>query len=123
MYAEAPVAAAEPLQTLGAKVGAFLAVAQVKAQNGLTFSEFGELFLALMRLAIEAADTLNAAGTEKKALVLTALAELFDALADKAVPLYAWPIWVIAKPAVRAAVLAAASGGIEIVLNLVRKAT
>ena len=122
MYAEASVSAAGPMLTLGQKVRAFITVAQVKAQKGITFAEFGELFLALMRLAIEAADTLQAPGSDKKAMVLDALAELFDSLADKAVPAYAYPFWLIARPAVRAAVLAAASGAIEIVLSLVRKA-
>lgn len=122
MYADASVVAAQPMLTLGEKVRAFIAVAQIKAHGGLTFAEFGELFLALMRLAIETVDSLEASGLTKKEFVLEALDELFEALADKAVPLYAYPFWVLARPAVKAAVMAAASGAIEIVLSLVRKA-
>lgn len=122
MFSTASQMAAAPMLTLGEKVQAFIAVAEVKARNGLTFAEFGELFLALMRLAIEAADALQQAGPKKKELVLEALDELFEALADKAVPLYAYPFWVIARPAIKAAAMAAASGAIEIVLSLVRKA-
>jgi hypothetical protein len=102
-------------------VRAFIAVAQIKAKGGLTVAEFGELFLALMRIAIEAVDALNAAGDQKKALVLEALDDLFEALADKAVPLYAYPFWIIARPAIKAAVMAAASGAIEVVLSWVRR--
>ena len=76
-----------------------------------------------MRVAIEAADTLSAAGSQKKELVLDALTLLFDEVADKMVPIYLWPIWVVARPAVRASLIAAASGGIEVVLQLVRKAS
>lgn len=123
MISAACVSASAPLESLGAKVKAFLTIAGLKSQGGLTVSEFGELFLALMRLAIETADTLDTAGPLKKEMVLDALGELFDELADKVVPLYLWPIWVIAKPAVRAALLAAASGGIEIMLQLVRKSS
>ena len=102
------------------KVQAFFVAADLKAKEGLTVAEFGELFLALMRLAIEAADALSAAGDQKKQLVLDALGELFDSLADKAVPLYAYPFWILAKPAIRAMLMALASGAIEVVLKLVR---
>lgn len=120
MYADASVYASLPMGSLGQKVRAFIAVAEVKAKGGLTFSEFGELFLALMRLSIEAVDALDAAGSQKKELVLGALEELFEALADRAVPAYAYPFWVLFRPAIKAAVLSAAAGAIEVVLSLVR---
>jgi hypothetical protein len=47
---------------------------------------------------------------------------LFDQLADKAVPVVVWPVWILARPAIRALVLAIASGAIEIVLPLTRAA-
>ena len=120
MFSDASVVAAEPLLSLGQKVKAFIAVAEIKARGGLTIAEFGELFLALMRLGIEAVDTLDAAGAQKKELVLAALDELFEALADKAVPTYLYPFWVILRPVAKSAVLAAASGAIEVVLSLIR---
>jgi hypothetical protein len=121
MFSDAPQMAAAPNLVIADKVQAFIAVAQIKAKGGLTVAEFGELFLALMRIGIEAVDALNAAGDQKKALVLEALDDLFEALADKAVPLYAYPFWVIARPAIKAAVMAAASGAIEVVLSWVRR--
>jgi hypothetical protein len=121
MFSDAPQMAAAPNLNIADKVQAFIAVAQIKAKGGLTVAEFGELFLALMRIGIEAVDALNAAGDQKKALVLEALDDLFEALADKAVPLYAYPFWVIARPAIKAAVMAAASGAIEVVLSWVRR--
>lgn len=121
MISEPCMAAAAPMLGLADKVEAFFAIADLKAKDGLTVAEFGELFMALMRLSIEAVDTLNAAGGLKKDLVLDALGELFDRFADKAVPLYAYPFWVLAKPAVRAMLMALASGGIEVVLKLVRQ--
>lgn len=117
------VLVAEPLDGLAQKVRGFVTVARLKAEGGLTVTEFGELFLALMRVAIEAADALSAAGAQKKELVLDALTMLFDEVADKMVPVYLWPIWIVARPAVRASVIAAASGAIEVVLKLVRRAS
>jgi hypothetical protein len=46
--------------------------------------------------------------------------DLFDAVADRAVPIVALPLWVVARPAVRSLVLALASGAIEQLLWLVR---
>lgn len=120
MISEPCVAAAAPVPSLADKVEAFLVVADLKAKEGLTVSEFGELFLALMRLCIEAVDSWEAAGDQKKELVLGALAELFDELADRAIPAYALPFWILARPVFRSALLALASGAIEVVLKLVR---
>jgi hypothetical protein len=47
---------------------------------------------------------------------------LFDAVADKAVPTLAWPVWLIVRPTIRQLVLLAAAGAIESLLPLVRKA-
>jgi hypothetical protein len=55
-------------------------------------------------------------------MVLEAVASLFDALADKAVPVSAWPLWMLARPAVRSLVIALASGAVEQILPLVRLA-
>ena len=53
---------------------------------------------------------------------LSAVALLFDSVAGLAVPVYLQPIWLIAKPAIRALVLAAAGGALEQVLKLTRAA-
>lgn len=123
MIADAPIAAATPFDDLARRVTAFLGTAQSAAEGGVTWVEFGELMVALLRLSIHAADTLTGmGGAEKKALVMEAVAALFDTVADRAIPLYAYPLWVIARPAVRSLVLALASGAVEILLPMVRSA-
>jgi hypothetical protein len=123
MISDAPVMAAGGEATLMAQVAAFLEVAKAKAAGGITWSEFGELLVALLRLSVETLDAvLGMSGAEKKSLVLEAVAALFDQLADKAVPVVVWPVWILARPAIRALVLAIASGAIEIVLPLTRAA-
>jgi hypothetical protein len=49
------------------------------------------------------------------------VAMLFDALADKAVPTMAWPIWLVVRGSVRSLVLMAAAGAIESMLPLIRR--
>jgi hypothetical protein len=123
MISDAPVMAAGSEATLMAQVAAFLEVAKAKAAGGITWAEFGELLIALLRLSVETLDAvLGMSGAEKKSLVLEAVAALFDTLADKAVPVVVWPVWILARPAIRALVLAIAAGAIEIVLPLTRAA-
>jgi hypothetical protein len=105
------------------KITTYIASAKVAAADGLTWSEFGELLLALLRLVVSALDSVAAlSGKEKKALALDAVARLFDAVADYAVPVTLYPIWLVARPAVRSLVLALAGGVIEQLLPLVRLA-
>jgi len=121
MIADAPIAAASPFQSIAQKVSAYLAAAQSAAADGLTWREFGELLLGLLRISIETLDTTSTlSGPEKKELVLEAAAALFDQLADKAVPLSVWPIWILVRPAIRSLVLAIAAGAVEQILPLVR---
>jgi hypothetical protein len=123
MIADAPIAAASPFQSIAQKVSAYLAAAQSATADGLTWREFGELLLGLLRISIETLDaTSTLSGPEKKELVLEAAATLFDTLADKAVPLAAWPIWILVRPAIRSLVLAIAAGAVEQILPLVRAA-
>jgi hypothetical protein len=123
MISAAPVTVAEHLDGgLLAKIKAFVETAKSAAADGLTWAEFGDLMLALLRLVIAGLDVANGlTGAAKKALALEAVASLFDAVADRAVPPLAYPIWVLARPAVRALVLALASGAVEQVLPLVRR--
>ena len=123
IFSDAPVTVAENLDGgLLAKIKAFVETAKSAAADGLTWAEFGDLMLALLRLVIAGLDVANGlTGAAKKALALEAVASLFDAVADKAVPPLAYPIWVLARPAVRALVLALASGAVEQVLPLVRR--
>jgi hypothetical protein len=120
MISSAPLQAAGGLVSLAEKVRAFVATAKIKASGGITLAEFGELAIALMRIAIEAADAIPVDGAERKAFVLNSIALLFDTVADRAIPALAWPVWIIVKPAVRQLLLLVASGAIESLLPLVR---
>jgi hypothetical protein len=120
MISTAPVQATQDLSVLGDKVSAFIAIAQLKARNGLTLSEFGELVVALLRVVMSTVDSLPAEGSEKKQWALDAVAALFDSLADGCVPVLAWPIWILVKPAARSILLLVVSGAIESLLPLVR---
>lgn len=123
MYSDGPLAAAEQHRYLGDKFKAFLVAAKDAAKDGLTWVEFGELLLAVIRISIATLDSVvTMTGPQKKALVLEAVAALFDTLADKAVPPVAWPVWVLARSSVRSLVLALASGAVEVVLPMVRSA-
>jgi hypothetical protein len=123
MISDAPVAVADTLDGgLLAKIRAFVEASKSAAADGLTWAEFGDLMLALLRLVVAGLDVANGlTGAAKKALAMEAVASLFDAVADKAVPRVAYPIWILARPAVRALVLALAAGAVEQVLPLVRR--
>lgn len=121
MIATTPLLAAVPFDNIAERVSAFLRSAQEAAADGITWSEFGSLLVALMRLSIQTLDTVDTlTGAEKREIVLHAVGVLFDLIADKAVPLTVWPIWVLARPAVRSLVLALASGSVEQLLTMVR---
>lgn len=120
MGTDAPSA---PAGGLAGKVQAFVVMAKEKARDGLTFAELGVLIYSLMRLVILEVDALAVPGSLKKADVLAAVAVLFDTLSDSCVPLAARPIWWIAKPAIRAVILALLSGVMEGVLPDVRAAS
>lgn len=123
MISSAPAHAASNVAEVAEKISAFIAVARVKARDGLTVAEFGELTVALMRIAIAAVDVLAIDGSRRKEVVLEAVAALFDAVADKAIPTLAWPVWLIVRPTVRQLVLLAAAGAVESLLPLVRIAS
>ena len=120
MISSAPLIAANDLPTLEQKVKAFLVIARAKAADGLTVSEFAELFVAMLRVAMDAVESVPADGPAKKQWVINAIGLLFDDLADQCVPVYVWPVWLVVKPLVRQLVLAAASGAVESLLPLVR---
>jgi hypothetical protein len=105
------------------KLHAFVEAAKSSASDGLTWSEFGELLVAFLRLAVSLYDdVVGMTGEEKKAAVLDGVAALFDAVADRCIPLVLWPLWGLARGPVRLLVLALAAGAIEQLLPLVRLA-
>ena len=112
-----------PEQLQSAVVG-FIAGARAKAQGGLTVAEFGSLVVEVIRLAVAGLDTINTLdGPSKKAWAIACVGNLFDAVAGLAVPLYLQPFWILARPAIRVLVLAAAGGALEQILKLTREAT
>jgi hypothetical protein len=103
------------------QVYVFIQTAKARAADGLTWAEFGELLLALLRLVVPALEGVRLmSGAEKKAFALDAVGRLFDAVADYAIPVAAYPLWVLARPAVRALVLAIAGGVLEQYLAFLR---
>lgn len=120
MITQAPVEAASGPSGIATKVKAFIEAAKVAAADGLTVAEFTELTLALLRIAIEAADSIPSDGPAKKAWVVDAVGLLFDAVADKMIPAAAWPVWLLLRPSARGIVLAAAGGAVEIILPMIR---
>lgn len=123
MVADAAVAATENVDGVLNKAHAFIVTAQSAAADGLTWHEFGELFMAMLRLIVSQIDAVSTlTGPEKKSLAVVSVQHLFDGVADLAVPRLAYPFWVIARPTVRAVILAIAGGVVEQLLPLVRSA-
>jgi hypothetical protein len=103
------------------KVAAFIGTAKARAADGLTWGEFGELLLGMLRLVVPILDGVSSmTGPEKRQVALGAVERLFDAVADQAIPTAVYPLWLLVKPAVRALVLAIAGGVLEQFLSVLR---
>ena len=114
--------AADAIETLGGKVTAYIAVARIKAADGLTISELSELIVSAMRIAIGALDSIPVDGAQRKAIVIDFVGDMFDEFADRVVPLPLWPVWLLSKKTIRIIALAVAAGATEALLPLVRGA-
>ena len=113
--------ATDTITTVAASVNAFLAGAREKAKDGLTWAEFGRLLVELLYLVVAGLDAVTGlTGPEKKQIALTSVAALFDSFADRAVPLAAWPAWMLIRPATRLLVLSLAAGAVEALLRITR---
>ena len=98
-------------------ISEFIASARDKASDGLTWAEFGSIYIEFIRLQIFLFDgVVSMTGAEKKAAVLEGVASLFDALSPFLLPWWLRP----ASGALRSLVVALASGAIENLLPLVR---
>lgn len=117
---EAPLAAAESVSQVLEKIRAFVASAKLASKDGLSIGEFAELSVSLLKTAMAAVDSIPIDGPSKKVWVLEAVGMLFDAVADKAIPIPVYPFWVLMRPAIRSLVLAVAGGAVEAILPLVR---
>ena len=119
---ETAIAAANEVSTLSDKVSAYVTRAKELASDGLTVADFAELATSLLRLVVAALDSIPAEGEQKKAWAIAAVGTLFDAVADRCVPIYLLPFWMILRPAIRATVLLAAAGVVQSLLPIVRAA-
>jgi len=120
MISEAPARAASQFFTVVEATRAYVVTAKVVASDGLTWSEFGELLVGLLRITVSAADSLSSPGVDKKAAVIESAAFLFDNVAGLAVPFWSRPFWSVIRPAVRQLVLAIAAGAVEQIIPMVR---
>jgi hypothetical protein len=120
--ADASIRAATRFEDVVAAARAYVLTAKLAAADGITWAEFGELLTGLLRTLTQAAELLTLPGPEKKAIVLTAAASLFDATADRCVSPWLWAFWLVIRPSVRSLVLAIAAGSVEQILPLVRSA-
>jgi hypothetical protein len=109
-------------EELTAAVGKFLSDARAKASGGITVAEFGQLTAQVLSIAVAGLESIPADGASKKAWAVRCVELLFDSCADSCVPLFAKPIWWLARPALRSLVLAAAGGAMEQILAMTRAA-
>jgi hypothetical protein len=105
--------------TITTKIDEFIRLAKARAIDGYTWTEFGDTLIDFLRLVVHLYDGVIAmTGAQKKAAALEGVGRLFDALVPNLLPWWA----VLASPAIRSLVIALASGAIEQLLPLVRKA-
>lgn len=102
------------------RVKMFIEAARRDAADGkVTVAEFGRLTVLLIQVGVVLAEPLAVPGADKKAIVIGAVALLFDAVADKCIPTVAYPGWLVIRSSVRSLVLAAAGGALETILPMV----
>jgi hypothetical protein len=116
--------AEESIANVSARLNVFFASAREQAKDGLSWQEFGRLLVQLLWMTVEGLDAVaSLTGPQKREVAVTAAAVLFDSLADKAVPVAAWPAWMLLRPATRLLVLSLAAGAVEALLRISRSST
>lgn len=91
-----------------AEIGNFLAEARTRARDeeGLTLADLCALAVKLIHLGVRLAATLANPGPEKKALVLAAVARLWDlAVGGLVLPWWLQVVWPFVAPVLRAGFL------------------
>lgn len=92
------------------QVRSYIADAKVKAADGLTLAEVGQLVYGFILLAVQAARSLGNSGPEKKAIVIAWATELYDVLS----PFIPLPWWLMLfKPWLKPIFVQLVSGAIE----------
>ena len=120
MIAAAPISAAMQFTDVISATRAYVVTAKIAARDGLTWAEFGELLIGILRITVAALDSLAMPGANKKLAAVDAAAALFDGVAGLAVPFWSRPFWAVTKPAIRQLVLAIAAGAVEQIIPMVR---
>jgi hypothetical protein len=109
-------AAAAQAGSLQKQVEAFIEKARTLADGGLTFAEAGQLGMAFIEMAVNAAEGMvDASGEDKLAAVLDAFTYLFDTIIGPSLslPWYLAPFSFLLTPAVRTAAISLAEGLVE----------
>lgn len=92
------------------QVKSYIADAKLKAADGLTLAEVGQLVYGFVLLAVQAARALGNTGPEKKAIVVGWITELYDAIA----PFIPLPWWLaFFKPFLRPLFIQLVNGAVE----------
>jgi len=107
--------------TPSSRLGVFLADVSKRAEDGLSLQDFSAIFFGGVRLAIAAVDGIPIEGSERKRMVMHFAGTLFDKYADKVIPIYAYPFWIVVKPAAKMLLMSLAAGAVEAILPLVRE--
>ena len=98
------------LNEVVASINQWVASVRLAAVGGITVAEFGAVLVQTLQLAIRTANMIPNDSDQRRALAVEAVAKVFDAVADRCVPVVLLPVWWIVRPAVRAAILAAVAG-------------
>lgn len=93
-----------------ASINQWVASVRLAAAGGITVAELGSLLVQTLQLAIRVANLIPNDSDQRRELAVEAVAKIFDAVADRCVPMLLLPVWWIVRPAVRAAILASVAG-------------
>mgnify|MGYP005687250971 CR=1 FL=1 len=107
--------------TPASRLGMFLSDVNKRASDGLSLQDFSAIFFDSLRLAISAVEAIPVEGTERKKMVMDFAGTMFDKYADKIIPIYVYPFWIVVKPAARMLLMSVAAGAVESILPLVRE--
>jgi hypothetical protein len=109
------------LHSVAEKATAFLEQAREQARDGLTWTEFGRIMVQLLYLVVAGLDAVaGLTGQQKAAIAAAASGQLFDLFADRCVPPWLYPFWLVVRTPFRALILAISAGAVEALLRISR---
>jgi len=123
MIADKPTQAAQHFTAIADQIRAFISMAREVSADGITWMEYGQLLVRLMQLAVEGLDRIQSlSGAEKADIARHAAGVLFDAVADRTIPGWMTPFWLLARGSIRSLTVALAGGAVEILIPITRAA-